>query len=103
MKLIRVLAIAAFLTLHAIAIHAENIVASTSAQIVDGDIGRAREIAVRRAISRAVESKNAIVTSQTIVATNSVSDTTQIRSEAIVKRNLHREKVILLSGSLNPY
>ena len=61
MKLSRVLATAAVLILHAVAVYAEDVVVSTSAQIIDGDIGRAREVAIRRALARAVESKSAIV------------------------------------------
>ncbi len=80
MKLSRVLATAAVLILHAVAVYAEDVVVSTSAQIIDGDIGRAREVAIRRALARAVESKSAIVNSQTFVTADSVSDTTQIRS-----------------------
>lgn len=59
-----------------------EVIVDGSALIRDSDYGQARELAIRRAMSRAVESQSTRVSSQTIVRPGMVSESIQLRSTA---------------------
>lgn len=61
---------------------AAEVIVEGSAPIRDGDVGKAREIAMRRALARAAESQGAIVNSQTTVRAGSALETAQVRASA---------------------
>lgn len=61
---------------------AAEVIVEGSAPIRDGDVGKAREIAVRRALARAAESHGAVVNSQTTVRAGSALETAQVRASA---------------------
>lgn len=61
---------------------ARDVIAVGSAPVRDGDVGQARELAVRRAMARAAESESAMVNSQTLVRPGLVLEATQMRASA---------------------
>ncbi|MDP3637704.1 MAG: flagellar assembly protein T N-terminal domain-containing protein, partial [Azonexus sp.] len=61
---------------------ANNLIVEGSAPIINGDVGQARELAMRRAISRASEQKSANVSSNSVVRNNVVYETVQLRTAA---------------------
>jgi ABC-type uncharacterized transport system auxiliary subunit len=63
-------------------IESAEVVVDGAATIHDNDYGQARELAIRRAMSRAVESQGARVNSQTIVRPGMVLESIQVRSTA---------------------
>lgn len=59
---------------------AAETVVEGSALIRNGDIGQARELATRRALARATESKSARVNAQTVVHPDAVLDSIQVKA-----------------------
>ena len=59
---------------------AAEIVVEASAPIRNGDIGQAREMASRRALANAAESKSARVSAQSVVNQDAVFNTVQVRA-----------------------
>lgn len=74
---------------------ANEVVVEGSAQIFNGDVGQARELATRRALARAAEFKGANVSSQVISRSGQVLDSVQVRASACT------ENAELLSESIS--
>jgi hypothetical protein len=61
---------------------AREVIVFGSAPVRDGDVGQARELAVRRAMASAAESENVMVNSQSLVRPGLVLEATQMRASA---------------------
>lgn len=61
---------------------ANEVVVEGSAQIFNGDVGQARELATRRALARAAEFKGANVSAQAFVRPGQVLDSVQVKASA---------------------
>lgn len=64
-----------------------EVVVEGSAPVRDGDLGQARDQAVRRALSRAAESRGVVVSSSVSVRPGEVSETAQMRASACTRDN----------------
>ncbi|MFZ2852521.1 MAG: flagellar assembly protein T N-terminal domain-containing protein [Rhodocyclaceae bacterium] len=76
-----------FLALVVTAASALDVVVEGSAPIRDGDVGQARELAVRRALSRAAESRGVAISSQFSVRQGEMSESSQMRASACTRNN----------------
>jgi hypothetical protein len=66
---------------------AMDVMVEGSAPIRNGDLGQARELAIRRALSRASESRGVVISSQLSVRPGEVSESAQMRSSACTQDN----------------
>lgn len=76
----RVLLVAAWLLLCSWQALADEVVAEGSATIENGDVAGARELATRRAIARAVESRGAVISGQTVISPGVAFESAQVRA-----------------------
>lgn len=67
---------------------AEEVIAEGRALIENGDVFSARELALRRAVARAVESQGAVVNAQTTIAPGVALESAQVRATGCLTQTL---------------